>query len=295
MVPQPLLLHVDNGAQTPKLSANAGFNSAPPGHVESTLPIVILHGLFGDSGNWKQQARLLAEHRTVLCLDLRNHGLSPQADDMDFNSMAADVITTLDHWQIAQCDLVGHSLGGKTGMQLATHYPHRVHRLVTVDIAPVAYPPHHMAIISALQALDLTTLSSRRDADRALFDAIPDTGVRQFLLKALVRRSTQESPDKSPTIPSNLPQWEWRFNLNAIAACYPALSAPPALVEPFNGPHLVISGGASDYVTDDHLPSFHRWLPNSSFYEITDAGHWPHSSHPRAFFEHLWGFLSPTL
>ena len=275
----------DRPEDRPVVTNSPAVNSEQHADVTGP-PVVILHGLFGDSGNWKQQASLLRQHRTVVCMDLRNHGLSPHTEDMSFTTMAADVVATLDHYRIDRCDLIGHSLGGKTGMQIATDHPDRINRLVTVDIAPVDYPPHHQIIIDNLQALNLATLAQRREADKALSDTIAEPAVRQFLLKGLVRQQ--------PTRPASN-AWRWRFNLSAIAACYPALCAPPELGSPFTGPHLVIAGGRSDYVTQNNRQSFESVLPNTRFVDIPKAGHWPHSSHPELFFEQTLRFLTASL
>ena len=58
-------------------------------------PLVLLHGLYGRSGNFAGVAQRLAEKRRVLALDLRNHGDSPHHALMDYPSMAADVVETL--------------------------------------------------------------------------------------------------------------------------------------------------------------------------------------------------------
>ena len=55
------------------------------------IPVVILHGLFGSSTNWRSVARALAPRYRVICVDLRNHGNSPWADSMDYLEMADDV------------------------------------------------------------------------------------------------------------------------------------------------------------------------------------------------------------
>ena len=44
---------------------------------QSSKPLIILHGFFASSRNWRQMAKKLAEHYHVFVLDLRNHGLSP--------------------------------------------------------------------------------------------------------------------------------------------------------------------------------------------------------------------------
>jgi len=56
--------------------------------------LVILHGLFGDGENWRNQAKKLAADFTVHSLDMRNHGASPHASQISYPAMAADVRRT---------------------------------------------------------------------------------------------------------------------------------------------------------------------------------------------------------
>ena len=58
-------------------------------------PLVLLHGLFGAARNFGTVQRRLAARFRVLALDLRNHGASPHAAQMDYAAMAADVFETL--------------------------------------------------------------------------------------------------------------------------------------------------------------------------------------------------------
>ena len=52
--------------------------------VGSGPPLLVLHGLFGSSSNWRGVARQLGETHTVHSVDLRNHGASPWADSMAY-------------------------------------------------------------------------------------------------------------------------------------------------------------------------------------------------------------------
>jgi len=54
---------------------------------------------------------------------------------MNYEAMAADVEAYLETQDIAPCDLLGHSMGGKTAMTLALQAPHLIKRLIVVDIA----------------------------------------------------------------------------------------------------------------------------------------------------------------
>jgi esterase len=59
--------------------------------------LLIMHGLFGSSSNWRSVANHLTKNHRVITVDLRNHGDSPHADIMGYPEMAEDVLRLLDH------------------------------------------------------------------------------------------------------------------------------------------------------------------------------------------------------
>ncbi len=148
-------------------------------------PLVLLHGLFGSARNFGTVQRALARHRRTIALDLRNHGASAHAADMRYATMAADVLETLDRLGALPATLLGHSMGGKAAMRAALTEPGAVARLIVADIAPVPYPPHLRAIAETMAALPLTPGMTRAQADAALAGAVPDAGMRAFLLQNL--------------------------------------------------------------------------------------------------------------
>ena len=84
-------------------------------------PLIILHGLFGQSDNWNTLAKGFSEKGFhVFTLDQRNHGLSPHSDVWDYNAMADDLKEFIDDHQIKDPILLGHSMGGKTVMFFET-------------------------------------------------------------------------------------------------------------------------------------------------------------------------------
>ncbi|RME07015.1 MAG: alpha/beta fold hydrolase, partial [Bacteroidetes bacterium] len=83
-------------------------------------PLIILHGLFGTLDNWVTLGKKLAEHFSVFLIDQRNHGRSPHTDVHDYPSMAEDIREFMEqHWMYEGAYVMGHSMGGKTAMQLA--------------------------------------------------------------------------------------------------------------------------------------------------------------------------------
>jgi esterase len=105
---------------------------------------------------------------------------------MTYADMTGDIAHFFESRGLGAVDLMGHSMGGKAAMQLALSDPGLVRRLVVIDIAPVEYEHSHAALIKALQELDLHAVRNRADADRALRAAVPEIGIRQFLLQNLL-------------------------------------------------------------------------------------------------------------
>ena len=105
-------------------------------------PVLVMHGLLGNKMNWRSLFRSgpLGElKRDVLVSDARNHGASPHHSVMNYGGMVDDLLRLLDEENIDRVVAVGHSMGGKTAMQLALRAPDRVAQLIVCDIAPVAY------------------------------------------------------------------------------------------------------------------------------------------------------------
>jgi esterase len=232
-------------------------------------PLLLLHGLFGMGDNLSMVARPLAEFFQVYRLDLPNHGRSPRRDSMSHKEMAADVLAFMDEKGLEQVSLLGHSLGGKVAMQLALDHPQRVSRLVVADIAPVEYPPGHNAIFAGLNAIDLSALSSRRDADDVLKQYIDDSGVRLFILKNLYRGEQG--------------LFDWRINIPVIEACYEQIREANFSRTPYEGPTLFIKGGDSDYIQAGHRSAVEALFPCVQLKIIQNTGHWLHAEKPLIF------------
>lgn len=248
-------------------------------HTEITgqgQAIVLIHGLFGSYENLGVIARALAGQWQVVNLDMRNHGRSAWHDSMSYALMAEDVKETLDHLGLDQVFLLGHSMGGKIAMEFALRYPDRVNKLILADISPVQNRPRHLEILSALDGIDLDHLQSRQQADQQLALSVPETGVRQFLLKSLVKEEDQ---------------FRWRFNVKALIANYQQLLAAPPSKGPYTGPVLFIKGAESDYLLPEHQSLIQQLFPHSKAKVIMGTGHWLHAEKPVAFTKIVTDFL----
>lgn len=249
---------------------------------EAGPPVVFCHGLFGQGRNWTQIAKSLADRHRVTLVDMPDHGRSPWTDRLDYTAMADSVASVLDE----PSALVGHSMGGKAAMLAALRHPAKVERLCVVDVSPVQYPQtdEFRGFIDAMLAIDLERLSSRAEADAALAPAVPDPGVRAFLLQSLQREAGG---------------WRWLPNLEVLRRDLPVLRGFPETDAVYEGPVLWIGGTNSDYVRDEYREEMRARFPNVRRVTVKGAGHWVHSEQPAVVTDLLQRFLgdsgSPTL
>lgn len=238
--------------------------------------LILLHGLFGSLDNLGGVARRLQDQWQIHALDQRNHGGSPHTPDMDYPAMARDVIAYMDARGLEKASILGHSMGGKTAMQVALMAPERVERLVVADISPVSYQPRHDAVLEGLTSLDLNRIRSRKEADEALSAHVEMPQVRQFLLKNLERIPDDEQQESKAS-------YRWRLNLSAIEACYDRLTKAPEGDQPFEGPVMFVKGSDSPYIQEKHRDAIRQLFPNAELRVIEGTGHWLHAEKTDTF------------
>lgn len=245
----------------------------------SGQPLIILHGLFGQSDNWNTLAKRFAENGfRVFAVDQRNHGLSSHSEFWDYNVMAEDLKNFISHHQLEKPIVIGHSMGGKTAMFFELNFPGIAQKLIVADIAPRAYEAHHDSVLKALNAVDFSKIKSRKEAEAVLHNYIPDFGTKQFLLKNIYWK------DEANT------QLEWRFNLKVIDKNYSNVGAEAPLLSS-RIPSLFIRGEKSNYVTEKDISDIEKRFPNYYLSTIADSGHWIHAEKPNEFFEEVMKFI----
>ena len=239
--------------------------------------LIVIHGLFGNADNWHSVAQALAEHFTVHCIDLPNHGESSSMTDATYPKMAQAVLDWAKSQSIDTFYLLGHSMGGKVAMQMAAMaVPEQIEKLIVVDIAPVDYQPSHIRILEGLKAVDDAHIRSRKEADLLLSQYESNLAVRQFLLKSLIRNETG---------------YTLCLSVSNIANSYATILQKPIIKTAVNTPTLFIKGEKSDYIVADYQADIITSFPNTSFKIISGAGHWLHAEKPLPFISLVKRFL----
>jgi len=240
-------------------------------------PLVIVHGLFGSSDNWRSLAKQLSEKVQLITIDLRNHGRSPHSSELSYALMADDLAELLDDLNLTHVDMLGHSIGGKVVMAFSQRYPDRLRKIMVVDIAPKQYEEEHTELFKALLAVDLIHYSKRSEVDDELEKTVVDKTVRQFLLMNLVNNDGKLS---------------WRINLQGLFEHYHDLLQAVCVGETITVPCCFIRGGRSSYIVDDDKKLIKSIYPNSEIITIEQAGHWVHVEAPHIFLVKITEFFN---
>ncbi|CAM9828138.1 unnamed protein product [Ectocarpus sp. 12 AP-2014] len=292
----------------------------PSASSSSFTPVVIMHGLLGNSRNFQgwgaKLVKSLDQERRVFAVDMRNHGASSHHDSMTYVDMANDVLGFLADKGLSEAVLIGHSMGGKAAAMTALLHPQVVKGLVVMDIAPVSYsinmcerwfstlmtPLPQSArvdatnwgetqkIIEAIHKMPLEGVTSRRDADELLAKDIVDPALRAFAVTNL---------DKDPASGG----WAWRINIDAIQRSMGVLAqfdsgkrhqeeidgrlkgggggdGDADELGAYKGDALFVAGGNSRYIRSQHLTEIGKLFPRFVVSTIKGAGHWVHADNP---------------
>ncbi len=239
-------------------------------------PVVLIHGLFGRARNLGYFQRRLAADRRVLAVDLRNHGDSPHGQ-MDYTSMAFDLLETLAEHDALPATLVGHSMGGKAAMTLALTRPEAVSGLLIADIPPATTGHGSFALGEKMLHVAFPPVLTRAGADALLAGIVADADVRNLMLQNL---RFGENPG-------------WSIGLAEIVASMTNIEGWPYIPEGhrYDGPTLFLAGEHSPYIKPSDFPTMRRLFPRYTLEIIERAGHWLHVENPARFLELVSRFV----
>ncbi|MBZ9711914.1 alpha/beta fold hydrolase [Deinococcus multiflagellatus] len=141
-------------------------------HVEHSgageRPVVLIHGLSGSGRWWRFNVNALKAHHHVYTLELSGYGRARRQRALGVREAAALVAAWLEHENLQDVALVGHSMGGHVSMHVAARCPDRVTRLVLVCASGLL---RANAARTALHLPRAALLGNRRFLSTILLDA----------------------------------------------------------------------------------------------------------------------------
>lgn len=249
--------------------------------------VVFVHGLGGCWQNWLENIPRFARDRRVIALDLPGFGRSEMpAQDISIPGYARCVEALLEQAGVEHAAVVGNSMGGFVGAELAIAFPQRVERLVLVAAAgissvhvrrdPVLAVARVLAAGGTMSATQQRAILSRPGLTHAAFAFVfrHPTRLRRDLLWEQIQGTGK--PGFVPALTSLL-GYDFTDRLTEIGC-----------------PTLVVWGSDDLVVPTRDAHEFERLIPDSRKVIFDDTGHCPMLERPESFNAVLAEFLTET-
>jgi 3-oxoadipate enol-lactonase len=246
--------------------------------------VVLCHGYTGSHQDWMFQVPVLAQKYQVVTIDHRGHGTSDapsSADSYSIPTLGDDLYGLLNYLDIAECCLVGHSMGGLVALQLALDQPHVVSSLVLVDTAsgPVDIPGHADRRAKLLEI-------ARTDGMEAVFDYDARSNplsLRRFeRYPKLFNRSMQRILD--------MPVDGYVYMGQALSECEDLTGR----LKEISVPTLVMVG-EEDLPFQQPSRTVAEGIPNAQLRVVPQGLHCPQEEEPETFNQILLEFLTKVM
>jgi len=252
-------------------------------------PVVFIHGLSGSWQNWLEQLPVFARDHRVIAFDLPGFGASQMPrEKITIRGYGHFVDALLDELGVSSAAVVGNSMGGFIGTELAIRFPERVERLVLVSAAGLSIEylrnERALAVLGAIEnrlaaysgwlASRSDALARRPGARRMIFGIVayrPDR-LPGPLVAEQVRGSGK--PGFLPALDA-LTDYPIRDRLGEIAC-----------------PTLIVWGAEDKLVPARDADEFARLIPNSRKVVWPETGHVAMLERPEAFNALVQAFLA---
>lgn len=222
-------------------------------------PLVFLHGLGSSGEDWSEQVAHFSSRYRCITIDVRGSGRSRDVlrpgGPFSVKQHAADVAALLGHLDASPAHVVGLSMGGMIGFQLAVDHPSMVRSFVVVNSGPEmrVQTPRDIALV-ALRRVIARTIGPKGIAKLVTPKLFPKP--EHEALRRLFRERMSQN-DKRAYIASQeaILGWSVRDRIGVIDA-----------------PVLVVHA-EHDYVS---LPAKEAWLPelrSPSLVVVLDTHH----------------------
>jgi pimeloyl-ACP methyl ester carboxylesterase len=252
-------------------------------------PIVFIHGLSGSWQNWLEQLPVFAREHRVITFDLPGFGASEMpAQKITISGYGRFVDALLDELEVGSAAIVGNSMGGFIGMELAIRFPERAERLVLVSAAGLSI--EYLRNERALAVLG--TLENRLAAYSGWLASRSDALARRPGARRLIFGIVAHRPDRLPG-----PLVAEQVRGSGKPGFLPALDALTDYpirdrLGEIACPTLIVWGSEDKLVPARDADEFARLILNSRKVVWPETGHVAMLERPAAFNALLEAFLA---
>jgi len=237
-------------------------------------PVLLLHGLGSSGRDWELVVPGLTAHHRVLVPDVRGHGRSDKpAGPYGVPLFARDIAALCDRLGVASVHVVGLSMGGMIGFQLAVDRPELVRSLTIVNSGPDMVPrTMRMRLALAARVLMLKYLGPKRLA-RVLAPKLFPKPEQAELRRRVEEGIGSNDPDVYLRATQGLIGWSVLDRIKKVSC-----------------PVLVLASDR-DYTPLSAKKAYVDLLGNARLQVVTDSGHAAPMDQPVQIVEAVKGFL----
>jgi pimeloyl-ACP methyl ester carboxylesterase len=247
-------------------------------------PMVLVHGSWGDHGNWASVVPALSRRFRVLTYDRRGHSRSERpAGHGSVREDVADLAAVLETLQHAPAHVAGNSFGASIVLRLAAERPELFRSLIVHEpplFGLLKEDPAARPALAAVQERIATVVSLLTAGDAT-------EGARQFVDTIAFGPDTwAQFPDQvRETFVFNAPTW-----LDEVQDPE-ALEFDLAGLRRFGAPALLTVGDQSAPFFPPVVNRVAAAMPKARTLTLAGAGHVPHLSHPAEYVELVMKFI----
>ena len=235
--------------------------------------VLLVHGIAASVEYWMHNINELGKHFRVYAVDMPGFGRSDKPCNMQFSAenLASFLKDFLQHWQINNATLVGHSLGGIVCLQFAISHPELLEKLVLVDSAGFAQElPFSFRILTVpWLGKFLLKFNQKHLVARALRAYVVN---KKALTDEFIDRMYEilQLPGAKRTMLIIL-----RQNANLFGIKRKAITEILLNLAKINTPALIIWGRQDRLLPLQHAQTVLRRLPNATLHIFDHCGHIP--------------------
>lgn len=236
-------------------------------------PLVLLHGFTGTKETWRSFIDATKGRYRILTIDLPGHGHTVAKQKVTMEQFVKDLYDLTREVQFDRFHLLGYSLGGRTALTYAMHYPHTIRSLVLESASP-----------------GLKTEEERKKRiawDKQLAEMIIEKGLKQFVAywENIPLFASQKRLDKSMKKAVR----EERLSHSAIGLAQSLLGMGTGKQKPWwneldsiQFPLLLLVGSLDEKFIRINEQMAHK-IETSTMQIVADAGHTIHIEQKEAF------------
>jgi 2-hydroxy-6-oxonona-2,4-dienedioate hydrolase len=238
--------------------------------------------------NYRGNLARFAEHFRCLVLEFPGFGVSDPTDQHPMVAAPAAVLRFLDALELTRVDVVGNSMGGIVGLQVAAAHPERVRRLVTIGgIGRNIVSPGPGEGINLL--VEFTEEPTRERLVQWLHSMVFDPAV---VTEELIEERWAQATD--PETLASARRMYGRRAMQARTAAAAASDAPPywAMLHKVRA-RTLITWGRDDRVSPLDMALLPmRTIPDAELHVFPNCGHWAMVEAKEAFEATVLAFLT---